>query len=116
VRIAALAVALAIALAAGSVASAHRNAPRWTIPWLMKRISGATVRVGTWKGRVEPASTLCSGEGPAVRWGGIGHWRHFRCTWTTFASAGSIGRDVTFRVHTITARRFVITDAHFGSD
>jgi hypothetical protein len=115
VRILALVAALAVVLAVGSAASAHRNAPRWTIPWLMKRISGASVRVGTWSGRVEPASTLCSGEGPAVRWGGIGHWRHFMCTWTTF-SPGGIGRDVTFRVHTITARRFVITDAHFGSN
>jgi hypothetical protein len=110
-----IAAAVASAFVAASSASAHRHAPRWTVPWLMKRISGATVHVGTWKGRVEAQSTLCSGEGPAVRWGGIGHWRHFMCTWTTFAPGG-ISRDVTFRVHTITARRFLITNARFGSD
>jgi hypothetical protein len=27
-----------------------------------------------------------------------------------------VDRDVTFRVHTLTARRFLITDARFGPD
>jgi hypothetical protein len=88
----------------------------WTVPRLMNRIDRATVRVGSWTGHVQRDSTLCSGDGAARRWGGIGHWRHFTCTWTMFTGQGGLGRDVTFRVHTITQRRFLITNAHFGAD
>jgi hypothetical protein len=97
-------------------ASAHRNAPMLTVPRLMKRIDGATVRVGSWSGHVESDATLCSGVGRARRWGGVGHWLHFTCTWTTFSSHGGVDRDVTFLVHTMTERRFLITNARFGPD
>jgi hypothetical protein len=106
--------ALASATAAAS-ASAHRGAPRWSLGKLEQRLEGATVIVGRFRGHVAMESTLCSGEGPRVRWNGVSHWRHFVCTWTTFTRSGFVARDVTFRVHAVSRTRFVITNAHFGS-
>jgi hypothetical protein len=106
--------AVAVVLSAAGAASAHRGAPQWTMAKLLRRLGGASVHVGSWTGHVQTASTLCSGDGRAARWGGIGHWRHFTCTWTVFA--GGIDRDVTFRVHTLTRTRFLITNARFGAE
>ena len=106
----------AIALAAlAPTASAHEGAPFWSLPTTMSRIDGARVVIGGWSRRVQSESTLCSGEGPARRWSGERHWKHFVCTWTVFDSRGRVGRDVTFHVHTLTAKRFGIRDARFGS-
>jgi hypothetical protein len=82
----------------------------------MARVDGAAVVIGRWKGRVDAPSTLCSGEGRGAMWSGARHWRHFTCTWTVFKSGGQIGRDVTFRLHTVTTKTFVITSAHFGTE
>ncbi|MFN2627817.1 MAG: hypothetical protein ABR569_04170 [Gaiellaceae bacterium] len=96
--------------------AAHRDAPLWPLAKAMTRIGGAKVKIGQWSGRVQPASTLCSGEGRGVRWSRTPHWRHFTCTWTVFDSHGGVDRDVTFRVHTITRTRFLISSARFGAD
>jgi hypothetical protein len=104
-------VALVVLAGAGS---AHRGAPVWSLPVLMSRLDGARVVIGAWSRRVQPATTLCSGTGRGRMWGGQRHWRHFVCTWTVF-EGGGVGRDVAFRVHTVSPRRFVITSAHFGT-
>jgi len=109
---ASLAAVAAAALAPS--ATAHAGAPNWSVPRVMSRIDGARVAIGGWSRRVQTESTLCSGDGQARRWSGVRHWKHFVCTWTVFDSGG-VDRDVTFRVHTLTARRFLITDPHFGS-
>ena len=95
--------------------SAHEGAPMWSLPLVMSRIDGARVTIGKWSRREQIASTLCSGEGHGKRWTGLRHWRHFACTWTVFDQRKGVDRDVTFRVHTLTATRFLITSAHFGS-
>lgn len=96
-------------------ADAHTGAPEWSVPTLLERIDGARVSVGSWSGRVQSESTLCNGEGPGRRWRGIRHWRHFTCTWTIVSRRRAGDRDVTFRVHTLTARRYRITNERFGA-
>jgi hypothetical protein len=95
-------------------ADAHSGAPMWSIARTMERIDGAKLAIRRWSARVRSATTLCNGEGRGARWRGVRHWRHFTCTWTVFDRKGLVDRDVTFRVHTLTARRYVITDARFG--
>ena len=111
--LAAVAGAVAAALPAQG-AHAHDGTPEWSVPWLLARIDRAHVSVGSWSGRVQAPSTLCSGEGRGRRWAGMRHWRHFTCTWTVFDGKGAGDRDVTFRVHTLTMRRYRITNARFG--
>jgi hypothetical protein len=82
----------------------------------MSRIDGAVVVVGGWRGRIRSATTLCSGEGRASLWAGTRHWRHFTCTWTVFRNGYVVDRDVTFRVHPVTWKRFVISSSRFGAD
>jgi hypothetical protein len=112
---AAVAATLATVLLTPS-STAHAEAPTWSLRAVLSRIDGARVSVRSWSARVQSGSTLCSGEGSARRWSGIRHWRHFTCTWTVFNRNGTVARDVTFRVHTLTTRRYVISDARFGPD
>ena len=88
----------------------------WSLPLLLSRIDGARVKIGRWSARVQGTSTLCSGEGRGSVWSRMRHWRHFTCTWTVFDQKVGVDRDVTFRVHTLTVRRYLITDARFGPD
>jgi hypothetical protein len=110
----AVTLAALLVVLAPPAATAHRGAPLWSLSTLMRRINGTPVSVGSWNGRVRPGATLCSGEGSVGRWGGVSHWRHFICTWTTF-HAGALDRDMTFRVHTLSRTRFLITSAHWGA-
>ncbi|MFL6007956.1 MAG: hypothetical protein ACJ744_17090 [Gaiellaceae bacterium] len=113
-----VAVAAAALVAAAQIppaADAHRGTPEWSLPTLLSRIGGARVSVGSWSGRVQAASTLCNGEGRGRKWSGMRHWRHFTCTWTVFDRRSAGERDVTFRVHTLTTRRYRITNARFGA-
>jgi hypothetical protein len=96
--------------------SAHGGAPLWSLRAVLSRIDGAHVSVGAWAGHVQSESTLCNGEGTARRWSGVRHWRHFTCTWTVFDRRGGVDRDVTFRVHTQPAGRYLISDSRFGPD
>jgi hypothetical protein len=115
VTLAAAAAALASALLAPSV-EAHARAPMWSLGAVLSRIDGARITVGSWSARVQTTSTLCNGEGSGKRWLGMRHWRHFTCTWTVFDRKGGVDRDVTFRVHTLTARRYLIEASRFGPD
>ena len=112
---AAAAVVAMIAGAEATQATAHAGTPTWSLRTVLSRIDGARVRIGAWSGRVQAASTLCSGDGRGFRWSGTRHWRHFTCTWTVLDVHGGVDRDVTFRVHTLTAKRFAITNARFGA-
>lgn len=78
----------------------------------MRLLDDKRVRVGAQVVRVDVETTLCSGEGPATRRGGVRVWRHFRCTFTTFIGLRP-GRDVEFRAHPLDARRIAITDARW---
>jgi hypothetical protein len=98
-----------------AASKAHAGAPMWSLQRVMSRIDGAKVTIRAWSGHVQTETTLCSGEGRETRWSGSGHWRHFTCTWTVFDRRGGVDRDVTFRVHTLTATRFQISDARFGA-
>jgi hypothetical protein len=97
-------------------AHAHRGGVPWTLQLVMSRIDGATVPVERWHGRIQSATTLCNGEGRGAMWAGARHWRHFTCTWTVFRNGSVIDRDVSFRVHAVTKKRFVISSARFGAD
>jgi hypothetical protein len=107
--------AAAAVCACAATASAHAGAPRWSIARTMERIDGAKIVIRRWRARVRSETTLCNGDGRGARWAGVRHWRHFTCTWTVFDRKGLVDRDVTFRVHALTATRFVITDARFGA-
>jgi hypothetical protein len=112
-RVALTALAAVAAALPAHGAHAHAGAPGWSVPWLLARVDGGRVSVGSWSGRVQSSSTLCSGEGLGRRWAGMRHWRHFTCTWTVIGRRGA-ARDVTFRVHALTMRRYRITDSRFG--
>ena len=62
--------------------------------------------------RIESESTLCSGEGASIRRRGVRMWRRFACTFTTFTKRG-VDRDIDFRLRVVSARRFVLYDAHW---
>jgi hypothetical protein len=96
-------------------AEAHSGAPMWTLAKVMRKIQGARIRIGGRALRVRAAATLCSGDGRAARWGGIGHWRHFTCTWTTFDAQRRVDRDITFDVHTLTRVRMLISNVRYGA-
>jgi hypothetical protein len=109
---------VALVLVAGLApqpAAAHQGAPMWTLAKVMRNVQGARIHIGGRVLRVDAGSTLCSGDGPAVRWGGIGHWRHFTCTWTTFDARRQVDRDITFRVHTLMRVRMLITNVRYGA-
>jgi len=114
VRVAAVAVVLVAGLAPRPAAG-HTGAPTWTLAKVMRQIKGARIHIGGRVLRVDANATLCSGDGSAVRWGGIGHWRHFTCTWTTFYARRRLDRDITFRVHTLTRVRMLITNVRYGA-
>jgi hypothetical protein len=102
----------AVLLAAPPAADAA--VPYWSVGKVLRRVDGATIRLGTRKVRVESDSTLCSGYGASIRRGRLRMWRHFNCTYTTFTKAG-VDRDLDFRLHVRGARRFSISDAHWIS-
>jgi hypothetical protein len=103
----------AVAATAGD-AAAHRGGGKWSLTTVMRQIDGAKVTIRRWSARVRSAGTLCSGDGRGVVRRGTRRWPHFTCTWTVFNRRGGYDRDVTFRVHVLGTRRFVITDARFG--
>jgi hypothetical protein len=88
--------------------------PYWSVGKVLRRVDGATIRVGARAVRVESDSTLCSGYGTSRRRGRVRVWRHFNCTYTTFTKAG-VDRDLEFRLHVRGVRRFAISDAHWVS-
>jgi hypothetical protein len=88
--------------------------PHWSISKVLRRVDGATVRVGLRKVRIDSESTLCSGYGSSIRRGRVGLWRHFNCTYTTFTRRG-VDRDLEFRLHVRSATRFTLSDAHWVS-
>lgn len=106
-----VAAAAAVVVASGD---AHSHAPPWRLANVVGRIDGSKVLIGAWSGRVQADSTQCNGEGPGVRYMSFRRWRHFTCTWTVFDGRGRVGRDVTFRVHTLTRTRLLISSARFG--
>ena len=95
-------------------APAAGRALRWYWPMtkLMRAIDDVRVRVGTRVVRIHSETTLCSGEGPAIRRRGTRMWSRFVCTYTTFTRRG-VDRDLDFRVRVTGTRRFVISDAHW---
>ena len=103
-------VLIALLLAAPAVADAA--VPYWSIGKVLRRVDGATIRVGTRKVRIESDSTLCSGYGTSIHVGRVRMWRHFGCTYTTFTRAG-VDRDLDFRLHVRGVTRFSIADAHW---
>jgi hypothetical protein len=70
------------------------------------------VRVGTRVVRIHSETTLCSGRGRPIRRQGVRMWSRFSCTYTTFTRQG-IDRDLDFQVDVVSAKRFVIHDAHW---
>jgi hypothetical protein len=110
VRLGVVLILLSVALAAP--AAAHVRGAFWPTAKAMRAVDDARVRIGTRVVLVNVETTLCSGEGPAIRRRGVRVWKHFRCTYTTFTPTGP-GRDVEFRVHALDARRIAITNARW---
>lgn len=102
-------VALLIAVAPAAAATPARY---WSTTKALHRIDGATIPVGTRAVRVHSATTLCAGEGTSIRRHGIRLWRRFACTYTTFTKAG-VDRDLDFRIRTLGATRYAVSDAHW---
>jgi hypothetical protein len=103
-----------IALVLAAPAAVDAAVPYWSIGKVLRRVDGVAIRVGTRKVRVESDSTLCSGYGTSIRRSRLRLWRHFNCTYTTFTKAG-VDRDLDFRLHVRSVRRFSISDAHWIS-
>ena len=110
----ALAVLVLAALVNAGAAGSHVGGALWSLTTVMQRVDNARVTIGGWSGRVRAPATLCSGHGVGLRRHSVRRWRHFTCTWTTFTPGGTPDRDVTFRVHPLDAKRFAITNTHFG--
>jgi hypothetical protein len=102
-------------LAFAAPAGAHDVPYAWTVAKVMRVTDDARVRVGGSVVRVDVDTTLCAGQGTAMRRHGVRAWRHFACTHTTFTRHRP-GRDIDFRVHVLGTRRFVITDARWVPD
>ena len=93
-----------------SSASAHTRAPYWPYDKALSRIDGARIRVGHAIERIDASLVTCTGEGPSRRRSGVRRWRHFDCLEAQFAPK----RDLSFRVHALGKRAFVITNARYG--
>ena len=99
-------------LVVAASASAATSPRYWSTAKVLRQLDGEKVKVGTRIVRLRSATTLCAGQGTSVRRHGIRLWRRFVCTYTTFTKAG-VGRDLDFRVRTITATRYAVWDAHW---
>jgi hypothetical protein len=86
----------------------------WPMTKVMRSIDDVRVRVGTRVVRINSETTLCSGEGRAIRRRGIRMWSRFSCTYTTFTRQG-VDRDLEFQVVIVSANRFVIRKVHWIS-
>jgi hypothetical protein len=86
----------------------------WPMTKVMRSIDDVRVRVGTRVVRINSETTLCSGEGRAIRRRGIRMWSRFSCTNTTFTRRG-VDRDLDFQVVIVSANRFLIRKAHWIS-
>lgn len=105
-------VLMVVLLAFGEPAAGRALRWYWPMAKLMRAIDDVRVRVGTGVVRIHSETTLCSGEGPSIRRGGIRRWSRFACTYTTFTKRG-VDRDLDFRVRVTGMTRFAITDAHW---
>jgi hypothetical protein len=104
-----------VSLSVTGAAGAHDVPYVWSVPKVMRVTDNALVRVRGRVVRVDVETTLCAGEGASVRRHGVRMWRHFGCTFTAFTRQRP-GRDLEFRVHVLSLRRFVITDARWIPD
>ena len=105
-------VLILLLLALPGTPAAHVGGALWPAAKVLVVVDGMRLRVGAKVVRVDADTTLCSGEGRATLRRGVRTWRHFRCTFTTFTTSG-IGRDVEFRVHPLTARGMLVTNARW---
>jgi hypothetical protein len=107
-----IAVVTTVSLALLSPAAGAATRWYWPLMKVMRAVDGARVRVGARVVRIDAESTLCSGEGRAVRRRGVRMWSRFSCTFTTFTSKG-VDRDLDFDVYVTGRNRYVIRDAHW---
>jgi hypothetical protein len=84
----------------------------WTVGKVMRHLDNTRIALKARSIRVETESTLCSGEGAAIRRQGVRMWRRFVCTFTTFDRQG-VDRDLDFRVRVTGTTRFVVLDPHW---
>lgn len=106
-----LGVVLAFVLVLATPVAADASTPYRSVGKILRRLDGATIRLGVRTVRVHGDTTLCAGQGPSVRRRGMRMWRRFACTYTTFTKGG-VGRDIDFRAHVRSATRYAVTDAH----
>jgi hypothetical protein len=92
--------------------TAEASVAYWSVRKVMRMIDGTRISVRGRIVRIETESTLCSGEGASIRRRGIRMWHRFACTFTTFTKGG-VDRDIDFRLRVVSARRFVVYDAHW---
>jgi hypothetical protein len=97
------------------VARAHEGVTTWPYTTLVQRIAGASVRLPDRPIKLDRDLVICNGEGRPVRRAGAPQWKHFTCT-QSLVKGPRVGKDATFRVHVLTRRRFLITDARYGPD
>jgi hypothetical protein len=91
-------------------ADAHAGAPYWPYAKVLQLIKGAKLHIGRRTLRVDASLVTCTGEDRRRIRNHVAEWRHFVCLEAQLPPK----RDITFRVHPLGRRAFVITDAHFG--
>jgi hypothetical protein len=94
-------------------ARAHDTSSAWPYGIVIARIAGHYVTPRGHRIRVDRDLVICSGDGAAIRRGGVRRWKHFTCTQTLFDRSG-VDRDITFRVHVLDRTRFIITNVRYG--
>ena len=99
-------------LALAAPAMAQASVAYWSLAKVMRMIDRTRISVQGRSVRIESESTLCSGAGASIRRRGIRMWHRFACTFTTFTKGG-VDRDIDFRLRVVSARRFVVYDAHW---
>jgi hypothetical protein len=104
---AAAAVVLVVLLAPSPAAAA---APGWPLTRVMRALDGRRVPVAGKTVRIEAESTLCGGQGRAIRVDGVRRWARFACTFTSFGRRG-IERDLDFRVTVVAGRHLRVGSA-----
>ena len=99
-------------LVVAASASAATSPRYWSTAKVLRRLDGDKVTVGSQVVRLRSATTLCAGQGTSVRRQGVRLWQRFVCTYTFFTKAG-VDRDLDFRVRTLGATRYAVSDAHW---
>lgn len=104
--------AVVVVLVGAGLAGAATRGSYWSVGKVLRKLDGARIHVGARSVRIRSETTLCAGEGVAIRRHGLRMWKRFSCTYTTFTNGGA-DRDIDFRLRVRDARHYTLYDAHW---